>query len=279
MTVQVTDGIVTLTGTTDNLLDRERAERRASLEKGVRAVVNRIDVEPATTVSDNELQQDIETALKSNTATDVHETVVSVDNGTTQLTGMTDSLAEKRFAGDVAKGVRGIRAMDNAITVQYKTRRTNSEISADVKGKLRRDALADNGLIDVKVADSVVTLSGTVGSLAEKDCTVLDACITGVKKVDSPGLPVERWARDEDMRAGKCVEKTVAELFRAVEDAFLFDPRTNSFNIRTEVSGDTVTLRRTVNSLAAKRAAAADARSTAGVREEKNFPTWPLAGT
>jgi osmotically-inducible protein OsmY len=59
-------------------------------------------------------------------------------------------------------------------------------------------------------------------------------------------------------------------LAEAVEDALFYDPRVSSFDIRAEVSDGTATLRGVVDNLAAKRAAAQDARHTVGVSYVKN---------
>ena len=54
--------IVTLSGTVDDLLSRERAEKVAMAVKGVQAVINRIEVQPPTRV-DASITADIKEAL------------------------------------------------------------------------------------------------------------------------------------------------------------------------------------------------------------------------
>jgi osmotically-inducible protein OsmY len=66
------------------------------------------------------------------------------------------------------------------------------------------------------------------------------------------------------------VVKSEKEIREAVNDALLFSPRVMSYNVRPEVSGDTVTLRGTVDNLKAKRAAAQLARNTVGVHYVEN---------
>jgi osmotically-inducible protein OsmY len=122
---------------------------------------------------------------------------------------------------NVAKGVQGIREVENNIVVDYKEARPDLEIKADVEKALRWDALVDHALIDVEVKDGKVSLAGVVGSAAEKSHAVMS-------------------------------EK---EIHDAIQHAFLYDPRVMSCNVQPEVTGDTVTLRGTVNSLKARRAA------------------------
>jgi osmotically-inducible protein OsmY len=133
---------------------------------------------------------------------------------------------------------------------------------------LEWDAFVDNALIDVKVKDGIVTLSGTVGSAAEKDWANIDSYVQGAKSVDTTGLNVEKWARDKDLKGDKYQQKPPEEIVDALNDAFLYDPRVFSFEITPEVADDgaTVILRGTVDNLKAKRAAALDARNTVGVR-------------
>jgi osmotically-inducible protein OsmY len=122
----------------------------------------------------------------------------------------------------------------------------------------------------VKADDGKVTLSGVVGSAAEKSIAVNDAYIPGVKSVDSKDLMVKKWARDDDLRKSKYVAKSDQEIYGAVTDTLMYDPRVFSFNVTPEVSNAVVTLRGTVDNLKAKHSAAQDARNTVGVLAVKN---------
>ncbi|MGD8936812.1 MAG: BON domain-containing protein, partial [Thiogranum sp.] len=62
-------GIVTLTGTVNNLLASERAVRIAKTVRGVRAVVNRIEIEPSVDPSPVELSDSVRAALAYDPAT------------------------------------------------------------------------------------------------------------------------------------------------------------------------------------------------------------------
>jgi hypothetical protein len=83
--VSCTDGIVTLTGTTNNILAKRRATRLAQTIKGVRAVVNRMKVEPGMDRSGVEIKSDVEAALLSDSATDSYEITVMADEQDTSL--------------------------------------------------------------------------------------------------------------------------------------------------------------------------------------------------
>ena len=94
--------------------------------------------------------------------------------------------------------------------------------------------------IDVSVNDGEVELTGTVGSAAEKRMAESDARVAGVISVDTSELSVAQWARDDKLRGEKYVVKSQDELRDAVDDALLYDPRVNAFNIDPDIVGSTV---------------------------------------
>ena len=268
--VMTTEGVVTLSGTVGSLLAKERATRIASIVKGVRSVVNNIEVDPAVDRSDKQIKNDVNDALFVDPATDTYEVDVNVTDGVVTLTGKVDSWQEKELCATVAKGVNGVRGMNNNMTIEWPEKRSDPELRAEIEKTLRWNPFVEDALIDVSVDDGDVTLSGTVGSAAEKNEAFWDSFVHGVKSVDTSNLTVERWARDEDLRGKKYVTKSDAEIENAVNDALLYDPRLLSFNVTPEVTGSAVTLRGTVDNLKAKRAAAEDARNTVGVRQVFN---------
>ena len=268
--VAVNQGIVSLTGTVDNILARERATRVAETVRGVRAVVNRIDVKPVVPRSDTDIARDVEDALLTDSATESYEVRVAVNDGIVTLIGTVDSWREKRLAGTVARGVRGVTGLENQIDVITGKVRPDAEILTEVREGLRWDELVDHALIELAVEDGRVRLSGIVGSAAEKRRAMIDAHVTGVESVDASDLDVKLWARDEDLRKDKYVAVSDEEVRNAVEDALLYDPRVVGLNVTTRVDDGVVTLRGIVNNLKEKRAAAGDARNTVGVLGVKN---------
>jgi osmotically-inducible protein OsmY len=186
------------------------------------------------------------------------------------VSGTVDSLQEKELCVTVAKGVRGVTAVNDKIKVELSEKRPDSEIKADVEKALQWDAYVDHVMIQTEVTDGIVHLSGIVGSAAEKRLARIGAYVNGVRAVDDTDLKVEKWARDDDLRDKKYVQKSEDAIRQAVSDALLFDPRVSSFKIDVAVAGSVVTLRGTVDNLKAKLAAAQDARNTVGVRRVKN---------
>jgi len=268
--VETKDGIVTLSGTVDNLLAKERAGRIAKTVRGVRAVVNNLEVAPTVRRSDQQIRNDVREAILQDPATESYEVGVTVVDGEVRLSGAVDSYQEKKLVEKVAIGVRGVTAVKNDIEVIYQADRPDPEIRTEIQQRLKWDTLVDHVLIDVEVVDGVVSLSGTVGSAAEKRRARFDAWVAGVTSVNISGLEVKRWARDPDLRKDKYAEKSDAEIRQAVNDALLYDPRVFSFKVDPVVSDGVVTLRGEVDNLKAKRAAARDARNTVGVERVVN---------
>lgn len=268
--VTTVDGIVTLSGRADNLLARERAAGIAETVKGVRSVVNQLDVVDAA-VSDSELRRDVEDAFMWDPATEAYEIGVRVKDGTVTLTGTVNSWQERRLAATVAKSVRGVEKVRNQLEIDYELERSDYEIETEIEQRLKWDVLVDDALINVKVSDQVVTLTGTVGSAAEKSRATVDAWVTGVDQVRNDGLEIESWARDERFRKNKYIAKSDEAVRSAIKDAFVYDPRVNMFDIDVSVNNGRVTLKGSVNNLRAKRSAEQDARNTVGVFSVHNL--------
>ncbi|MEJ2661995.1 MAG: BON domain-containing protein, partial [Desulfobacteraceae bacterium] len=198
--ITVSEGIVTLTGSVDNLLAKERAGRIAEEVKGVRAVVNTIRVLPPILRSDKAIQKDVSDALLMDPATDNYEVSVAVKDNVVTLAGSVDSWQEKQLCKTVAMGVKGVKGIDNNIEFHYSAGRPDSEIQKEIEQALRWDVLVDDALVHVTVNDGIVELSGTVGSLAEKRRAISNAYLTGVNDVDAKRLEVHYWARDPNLR-------------------------------------------------------------------------------
>ncbi|MEW5746202.1 MAG: BON domain-containing protein [Nitrospirota bacterium] len=269
--IRIVDGIVTLTGSVDTILAKDRAARIVRTIRGVRSVVNRIEVRPSPLRTDEMIKADIMAALVEDPAAESFEIGAAVDEGRVTLVGVVDSRQERQLAEQITKGVAGVRAVDNTIKIERKAKRTDREIEAEIEQTLRRDALVDGELIQVTVNKGNVALSGTVGSAAEKHRAVLRAWVAGVERVDASALQVARMPRDETLMGDKYDDLSDDEIRDAVHDALSLDPRVSPFAVTATVADGAVTLEGTVNNLKAKRAAAQDARNTTGVETVNNL--------
>jgi len=268
--VDCKDGIVTLRGSADNLLARDQAVRIANTFKGVKSVVNLIEISPVL-MPDEEILANVRSAIASDPATELYEVNAEVRNGVVVLTGTVDSMAEKRLTGLVASSVRGVRDVENNINIYFATSRPDGEIEQEIEKCLQYNPYIYSGLIDVQVEDGQVRLSGTVGSSADKTRAYSDAWVSGVRMVDVTDLKVKWWLTDRLKRGREAVETSDEAVEEAIGLAFVNDPRVLSFEIDVEVDEGVVTLRGTVDNLKAKRAAQSDAENTVGVSWVDNY--------
>lgn len=265
----VNQGVVTLSGTVSNVLERDRAVRVATTVKGVRGIIDQLDVR-AVERSDANIRGDVHRALAHDPATDSYEIDVDVDDGVVTLHGTVGSWAEKLLVAEVAKGVKGVHAVENRVTYSYEWDRADEDIEAEIEGRLKMDPYITEELIDVTVDDGVVTLGGTVGSLAEKNYAIAKAHTAGTTRVIDDELTVKPWVRGPMERSSKVVPVTDAEARRAAEEAFEYDPRVSSHRVDVEVESGVATLMGTVDNLKARRAAEQDARNTMGIWKVDN---------
>ncbi|SEQ76199.1 Osmotically-inducible protein OsmY, contains BON domain [Nitrosomonas sp. Nm51] len=270
--VNTNQGVVTLTGSVTNLLAKERAVHLAQTVRGVRSVINRTEVKPISNYAASVLQDAVRKALLYDAATDSYEIEVQADdNGQISLSGTVDSWAERDLAETVAKGVSGVVSVRNNIDIQLQSKRPDNEIKREVEKRLYWNALIDNGLVDVSVTEGKVSLSGAVGSAAEKRLAELDAWVHGVRTIDTSDLQVKKWARDNDLREKKYVARSDVEILAAIQDSMRHDPRVHLFDMEIKVSNGYVTLRGVVDNIQAKKAAISDARNTVGVVRVNNL--------
>ncbi|MBD3346673.1 MAG: BON domain-containing protein [Chitinivibrionales bacterium] len=270
ISVVTTDGIVTLDGSVSNILEKNRAEAMAGTFKGVRSIVNRIDVLPVMR-SETQIRTDVLSALAADPATESFEIDVDVDAGTITLKGNVDSYAEKSLASKVIKGVKGVKNIENKIEVAFKDGRSDHEIQEEIERRLEFDPYIPASLITVDVLEGEVTLKGTVGTARVKTLAYNKAWVAGVEDVDHSKLSVDWWAAAELKRKDPTPEVTDSTIKAAVKDALRYDPRTASFNINVKVDNGTVYLNGKVENYEAKRAAEQNARNTVGVNEVDNY--------
>ncbi len=166
--VSVHDGIVTLSGWVDSYTKRWAAEEAAHRVRGVRAVVNEIEVRLPTTAerSDEDIAAAVLRALEWDAFVPVERLDVTVSKGWVTLRGEVEWQYQKEDAERVVRRLSGVRGVTNLITV--KPRVTAGELKEKIEQALVRSAQLDAERIAVEVQGSKVILKGTVRSWAEK---------------------------------------------------------------------------------------------------------------
>ncbi|HXA15077.1 MAG TPA: BON domain-containing protein [Opitutaceae bacterium] len=124
--VDVKDGIVILTGTADNMAQKELTESYAKDIDNVKSVQNDIIVKdtpaPEHTASENiddaSITSQVKLALLSHKSTSALKTHVTTTDGVVAITGEADSDAEKDLVTKLAQDVRGTKSVTNDMTVK-----------------------------------------------------------------------------------------------------------------------------------------------------------------
>ena len=163
ITVDVTNGVVRLSGTVPTYFQKITVGADAQRIKGVRDVVNELVVSLATPWSDEE----IEKTVRANLARDVRlpnpgNLFVQVSSGVVTLTGTVGTYAQKTAAEDDAWTAPGVIDVVNDLSVVPPYTRNDADVAADVRTTLAADPALNATNISVGVANGTVYLRGTV---------------------------------------------------------------------------------------------------------------------
>lgn len=185
ISVDVTDGVVSLQGEVGTFPEKELATELASRVRGVRAVDNSLRVVPATPRTDAVIADEVRASLRRDVRINQAERIgVSVADGVVTLSGVVESLDEKASAFEDAEAVAGVVEVVNHIQVIPNVIRLDAEIENDVRRKLIEDTIVDATDIHIHVDNGIVTLSGTVDNLYQREAAEDDAwSLPGVRGV------------------------------------------------------------------------------------------------
>ncbi|HSV34854.1 MAG TPA: BON domain-containing protein [Ramlibacter sp.] len=182
--VMVKDGVVTLAGQLDTFSEKHAVERAVRRVAGVRGIALDLDVKlsPDHKRSDSEVAEAATTALRLNSLVPDGRVKVEVEEGFVTLSGEVDWGYQFASAEQCIRPLIGVRGLFNHVTI--KPRASNKDIAGQITAALKRQAEREARHIGIDVEGSVVTLRGTVHSLAEHDAAVGAAFATkGVSRV------------------------------------------------------------------------------------------------
>lgn len=166
--VRVNDGVVTLFGTVPTLAARHAAEEAAKRVKGVRGVVNSLEVlaPGPVTRTDEDLARDILAAWELDADVPTAALRVVVEQGRVVLEGEVEHAYQREAAERAVRRIEGVRQVVNRVKVL--ARSLPSAIRRRITHAFVRNAKLDAKDVDIEVEGHTIKLRGTVRSLAER---------------------------------------------------------------------------------------------------------------
>ncbi|TLP81734.1 BON domain-containing protein [Maribacter sp. ACAM166] len=167
--VIVKDGVVTLTGFVDAFSKKVAAEKAAKSVAGVKAVAEDIQIKYGDDYrkTDQEIAKAAVNALEWNASVPNNKILVKVDDGYIVLTGDVTWKYQKNAAKRTIENLLGVKGVVNNIEIIQKVE--PKEVKEQIEKAFERSADIDAQHVLVKIEGSVVTLTGTVSSIKEKD--------------------------------------------------------------------------------------------------------------
>lgn len=182
--IAVKDGIVTLSGTLDNYMEKQAVERAARKVAGVRGIALDLEVKlaPDHQRSDTEIAEAAVYTLRWHVAVPDDRVRVEVEDGWVKLSGEVDWAFQSHHAEQWISHLTGVRGVTNTITIRQRV--DPDHIKVQVAAALARHARREARHLEIEVDGSVVTLRGTVDSPAEREAAIGTATGTrGVTRV------------------------------------------------------------------------------------------------
>jgi osmotically-inducible protein OsmY len=167
--VQVTDGIVTLSGFVPEYNDRFQAECAAKRVSGVSGVANEIRVSSASAErrADAVLARDAADAMRADLPDVAGNIKVLVSDGHVTLEGSVEWFWQRQRLESTVRAIEGVCTVANLISIAPST--VPDDIKRRIEAAFIRSAELDAHKVAVEAHDGEVTLRGTVSSLREKD--------------------------------------------------------------------------------------------------------------
>jgi osmotically-inducible protein OsmY len=193
--------------------------------------------ETETMKTNEELQKDVQDAMKWEPLLNAAEIGVTAKNGIITLTGTVNSYAKKSEAEKAAKNVTGVKAVAEEIEIRFDSngKKTDTQIAAAVLTAFAANWEIPDDKISVKVEGGWVTLEGELKWNFQKDAAKKSVNnLSGVLGVIN-NIAIKADSPDEVERKG---------IERALERNWSIGDQ----DIRVKVSGSKVTLNGTVHS-------------------------------
>ncbi len=167
--VEVSDGVVTLSGTVDNFAKKQEAESAAKKVAGVQVVVEKLEVhmiKPNQKQSD-EIAHQILNAFKWNWEIPNDSIKVTVEKCWVYLEGTVEWNYQREAAAKAVRNMVGVMGVNNNIVILSANEDKLEKEAIDLA--LVRNSAIDDDNVFVNVFGNKVTLTGTVTSWFQKE--------------------------------------------------------------------------------------------------------------
>ncbi|GBU19624.1 MULTISPECIES: BON domain-containing protein [Methylobacteriaceae] len=167
--VAVENGIVTLTGHVGSYTERVAAEKAAQKVRGVRGVVEEIQVRfgGETPPRDEDIAQRAVQMLDWSVTVPKGAVQVKVQNGWVTLSGKVDWQYQREEAYRAIRRLAGVAGIMNTIEVTPKA--SVPDVRSKIMAALKRNAELEADAIKVTVKDAKVVLEGKVNAWYERE--------------------------------------------------------------------------------------------------------------
>ncbi len=169
ITVAVTEGIVTLSGSVTNYFEKWAAESAVKRVQGVEGVAEELTVNPlpGQEYTDTDITEAAQRALDWDAVVSEKHILIEVERGWVTLEGQLDWHYQRQRAHDALAHLRGVKGVRNLIT--FKPHVTPTDVRAKIESAFERHADLDASRVRVEVDGGRITLRGNLPTWAEHD--------------------------------------------------------------------------------------------------------------
>lgn len=170
--VEVSEGVVTLSGHVESYFEKLHAEKAAKRVYGVHAISQEIRVLlPGSSVrSDTEIARQIQSIILWSSIDPDEHIYIKVERGFITLSGKVDAYHQKELAQNFATNMLGVIGVTNLIKIEPKL--SIPIIKKDIKDSFKRQAVDQAEKLDITIDKNIVTIAGKVKSWSERNSAI-----------------------------------------------------------------------------------------------------------
>jgi osmotically-inducible protein OsmY len=166
--VEVSNGVVTLSGHLPSLAEKRAAEKAAARVAGVRGTVVELEVRLRShdVRTDEDIANTVRSILEWTVGLNNQDVQVQVEKGWVTLTGECDWGYQSHAAQQTISHLRGVTGVTDKIRVRGET--SAEDISRGIREAIKRHGEREAKHIEIEIDDGTAILTGKVASYAER---------------------------------------------------------------------------------------------------------------